>query len=347
MKTAKLFTFLFLTLALTACAPGVPAQATPEVVPLVVAENMILAEGRIEPVRYAEIAFNASGVISDVLVDEGDLVKKGQELIRLGNETDKAYTAAQLELVTAQQALDDLKNSSGLALAQAVIELKDAQEAYDKAEDYLDYLQNSQKVPQTETRTFLIQTWRGYEYQYKTKSFKGPAPEDWIIEAENDLALKKAELEEAQLAYDRVKNGPDTSQLPLLEARLDAAKAGVASLQVVAPFDGLVADLNARIGESINAGGKAATLSDVSGWIVKTTDLTELDVVNIQEGQPVSVVLDAIPDLTLTGEVESISQTFVETQGDVVYEVTIALQDAHPAMLWGMTAVVKFEELQD
>ena len=69
--------------------------------------------------------------------------------------------------------------------------------------------------------------------------------------------------------------------------------------------------------------------------------------VNIQEGQPVTVVLDAIPDVTLKGEVQSISQTFAEKQGDVVYEVTVRLNDTHPDILWGMTAVVKFAPTQD
>ena len=63
----------------------------------------------------------------------------------------------------------------------------------------------------------------------KTKSFKGPAPEDWIIEAQNDLALKKAKMDEAQRTYDRLKGGVDADQLTVLEARLDAAKAGVAA----------------------------------------------------------------------------------------------------------------------
>jgi HlyD family secretion protein len=184
-------------------------------------------------------------------------------------------------------------------------------------------------------------------YTYKTKTFKGPAPEDWIIEAQNDLALKKAKMDDAQRTYDRLKDGVDTEQLAVLEAKLNAAKAGVASLQVVAPFDGTVADLSAKAGESVSAGSAAATVADFSNWLVKTTDLTELEVVNIKEGQPVTVVLDAIPDVTLQGTVESISQTFAEKQGDVVYEVTIALDDTNPGILWGMTAVVNFKPSQD
>ncbi len=348
MKLIKLFTFVLLALALTACGAGKANPATPAATQApILADSTIVAEGRVEPVNYADVAYNSSGVISDVLVKEGDQVKKGDVLVRLGNESDKAYTAAQLELVTAQQAYDDLLNSSGTEAAQAVIDLKDAQEEYKKADDYLTFLQTSKKVPQTQTKYFLNETWKGWEYTYKSKSFKGKAPEDWVIEAKNDLALKKAKLDDAQRTYDRLKDGVDTEQLALLEAKLNSAKAGVASLLVLAPFDGTVADLSAKAGESVSQGSIAATVSDFSNWLVRTTDLTELEVVNIQEGQPASVVLDAIPDVTLNGTVESISKTFAEKQGDVVYEVTLRLNDTHPDILWGMTSVVRFEPTQD
>jgi HlyD family secretion protein len=308
-----------------------------------VADSAIIAEGRLEPVRYADLAFTASGRISEILVAEGQSVSKGDELIRLGDASDTQYAAAQLELVSARKALTDLNNTAGTDFAQTVIDLKDAQEDYDKAVDYLDYLQNADKVPQTETRSFLVQTWRGYEYRTKTKHVKGPAPQDWIIEAENDMNLKKAKLDAAQRAYDRLKGGADAEQLAVLEARLEAAEAGVAAFSVIAPFDGVVADLDAKLGGSINAGEPAVTVADFSQWLVQTTDLTEIDVVNLSEGQLVRVSLDAIPDTELQGEILSIGQTFAENQGDVVYEVTILLNDTHPAMRWGMTAAVTFE----
>jgi multidrug efflux pump subunit AcrA (membrane-fusion protein) len=234
-----------LSLLFAACSPaGGAATPTAEAIPTVIADSTIIAEGRLEPVRYADIAFTASGRISDIPVLEGQTVKQGDELIRLGDASDTQFAAAQLELVSTQKALTDLTNSAGTDFAQAVIDLKDTQEEYDKAVDYLDYLQNASKVPQTETRSFLVQTWRGYEYRTKTKHFKGPAPQDWIIEAENDLALKKAELDVAQRTYDRLKGGADAEQLAVLEARLEAAEAGVAAFSVIAPFDGVVANLS-------------------------------------------------------------------------------------------------------
>lgn len=342
MKSIKLLTLIVLALTLAACGA---ASATPEAtqIPIVVADDTIIAEGRVEPIQYAKIAFNTSGAVSEVLVKEGQSVKKGEPLIHLGDESDTNYAAAQVELVSAQKAWDDLLNARGADFAQAVIDLKDAQEAYEKADQYLVYLQNDKKIPQTQARRVLVNTPFGYQYEIKTKSFKGPAPTDWIVEANNDLALKKAELEKAQLVYDRLKDGPDTDQLPLVEARLDAAKAGVAVFSVIAPFDGVVAELNAKTGSSINAGEIAVTIADISKWIVITTDVTEIDVVKLKEGQPVTIKLDAIPDTVLKGEILFIGQGYKENQGDIVYEATILLTDQDPAMRWGMTAVVTFK----
>jgi multidrug efflux pump subunit AcrA (membrane-fusion protein) len=343
MNHKFLLVLVSLVLFATACSgSGAAAASTPEAIPTVIADSTIIAEGRLEPVRYAEIAFHASGVVGELLVREGQSVKQGEPLIRLGDESDTTYAAAQLELVSTQKAINDLQDTAGTDLAQAVIDLREAQKQFDKADNYLTYLQNSKKVPQTETRSFLIQTWKGYEYQYKTKSFKGPAPLDWIIQAEQDLALKRARLEKAQRLYDRLKDGVDADQLAVLEARLRAAEAGLAAFTVTAPFDGIVADLPARLGSSISAGQIAVTVADFSSWLVVTTDLTEIDVVELAEGDPVAIRLDALPEVELTGSVLSIGQTFAESQGDVVYEVTLLLDEAHPALRWGMTASVSF-----
>jgi multidrug resistance efflux pump len=345
MKQKHLLAIVILILGILVSACGTSAAAseeTPEAIPTVVADDTIIAEGRVEPVSYAEIAFNTSGVVSDVLVTDGQSVKKGDALIRLGDESDTNYAAAQLELVTAQQAFNDLQNTAGADLAQTVIDLKEAKEDYDKAVNYLSYLNTSQKVPQTINEVVLHQTWKGYVYEYKSKNFKGPAPKDWIIEAENDLTLKKAKLDELQRAYDRMQDGVDQEQLALLEAKLEAAQAKVAAFSVVAPFDGVVADMNAKVGNSINAGETAVTIADFSNWVVLTTDVTEIDVVNIVEGQSVTVTFDAFPEVELKGTVANIGQTYAQNQGDVVYEVTLLLDETHPSLRWGMTAAVKF-----
>jgi len=345
LRRAALVPLMLGILLVTACSAGPAATETPEVIPTVIADNTIITEGRLEPVRYAEIAFKSSGVVSDVLVAEGEAVTKGQTIVLLGGESDKSYAAAQLELADAQKALNDLINSSETDFAQVIIDLNQAQEDYDEAVEYLNYLKNSPKVPRTETYLYYLRRQEGYAYRTRTKFFKGPAPEGWILEAQNDAALKKAEVEELQKTYDRMRDsGIDKDQLAVFEASLNTAKAKLAAFSVTAPFDGVVANLNAKVGSSINTGEIAVTVADFSNWLVKTTDLTEIDVVNLAEDQPVVVTLDAMPDVELKGNIVSIAQTYSENQGDVVYEVTILLTDTNPAMRWGMTAAVKFED---
>jgi multidrug efflux pump subunit AcrA (membrane-fusion protein) len=340
----RIIAFIGLALFFTACSPAGQAAQTAEPISTVMADNTIVAEGRLEPVNYAEIAFTtASGLVSDVLVEEGQPVKKGDLLIRLGGESDASYASAQLELVSAQKALNDLRNDSQEDLAQAVIDLDQAEEDLKKAGVYLHYLQTSKKVPQPETFVYYIKRGKGYEVRLRTEHYKGPAPAEWITQAENDVALKKARVEELGLTIERMQaNGVDGNELELLEARLDAARAELAAFEITAPFDGIVADLNAKAGGSIRAGEVAVVVADFSQWLVNTTDLTEIDVVKLAENDPVLVTMDALPNVELKGEILSIAQTFSENQGDVVYEVTVRLADIHPAMRWGMTASVTF-----
>ncbi len=173
MKHLKLLAMVFLALSIAACgtAPTATVETTP--IPTVIADDTIIAEGRVEPAHYAEITFNTNGAVSKVLVKEGQSVKKGDLLISLGDESDTNYAAAQVELASAQQAWDNLINSRGADFAQATIDLKDAKEAKERAYQYLVYLQNDKRIPQTESRrvltngehvTFQFHAWQGVQF---------------------------------------------------------------------------------------------------------------------------------------------------------------------------------------
>ena len=56
------------------------------------------------------------------------------------------------------------------------------------------------------------------------------------------------------------------------------------------------------------------------------------------------MTLDALPDVTLKGEVTNINARFEEKRGDITYTVTVLLTETDPLMRWGMTAAVRFEE---
>jgi multidrug resistance efflux pump len=168
---------------------------------------------------------------------------------------------------------------------------------------------------------------------------------------ESDLESANAKLVQTQKEYDALSSGSNGENKALAEAQfeaaranLEAARAALADVELRAPFDGTVAGLKVKGGESVTPGQVVLSVADFSGWIVKTTDLTELDVVDISEGEPVTITLDAIPDQEIQGQIQSIGQNYTEKQGDVVYEVTVELTEALPNMRWGMTAEVKFSK---
>jgi HlyD family secretion protein len=334
-----LFTFFVFTFALAAC--GTPTTATPVAEATPLPANAVIAEGHLVPARDAALSFQARGTVTEVNVKIGDKVKAGDVLARLGGPNDAAYAAAQAELVGAQQALKSLKESADIARAKAWIALRDAQTLYEDAQD----LYNDMTDGNYEYQKISYTTIRGQRVPTIETVTVDVVDEDTLEDARSDMELKKALYEEAQRAYDRLKDGPDADQLALVEARLDAAKAGVAAFAVTAPFDGIVMDVNVAAGEQAGPEMWAVKVADTSAWYVETSDLTELEVVKIAVGQKVTILPDAL-DVEMTGAVESISQAFTAQGGDILYRVKINVDKIDPRALWGMTVEVTFEPME-
>jgi HlyD family secretion protein len=376
--------FVILGILLSACGGGAEAAAVSTPIPTVQAENFIVAEGRLEPIHYVDIAFNANGTVSEVLVSEGEQVTEGQIIARLENSE-----AKQAEVASAEEAFLQAQQAFDSAQAVALGKLADANEAVRKAQYDLDYLDIPTDLRDMGTIEALIFTAANLEdarvkfepyrylelqlenqlarenpnkdqvYRSTAKIYKKQLDDAWAdynraikwTTLEANLESAKAELAQAQKEYDMLSNGSSGDEKALAEAQFEAARANLAAaraaladVELLAPFDGTVAGLNVKSGETVTPGQIAVSVADFSGWTVKTTDLTELDVVKLSEGQAVSITLDAIPDANLDGVVQTIGQNYAEQQGDVVYEVTVKLTESLPNMRWGMTAVVKFSE---
>ncbi|RPJ23077.1 MAG: efflux RND transporter periplasmic adaptor subunit [Chloroflexi bacterium] len=298
------------------------SEATGKVVALNRAET-VEASGSLEAQPSATLLWSTSGVVEEVNVKAGDQVKAGDVLMKLKTTSvDASIISAQSDLVTAQKDLEDLLSSSDTDLAQAVIDLKAAQKTYDKAADYLHYLQTSQKVPQTETHAYTQTRVNSWIYVYRTKTYKGPAPADWITDAENDLALKKGQLEDAQHTYDRLKDGPNAQDVTAAQAKVNAAQATVDSMSIVAPFDGQVLYIESQAGDLVKTEDSALDLANLDHLYIET-QVDESDIASLKVGNPVTATLDAVPDAKLTGKVVAIDPVGAEDSGVVKYTVLI------------------------
>jgi HlyD family secretion protein len=303
--------------------------------------------GTVRAKQSATLIWQAAGTVESVNVQVGDRVSPNDVLASLAKTSlPQSVIIAEADLVDAQKALDDLL-SSDTARAQAEIDLKAAQEAYDRAANYLHYLQTSPRVPQTETRIFLQQRRWGWEYTSKTKPIKGPAPEEWISDAENDLALKKSQLEDAQQEFDRLNNG-NTEDIAAAQARVDAAQATLNLGQVISPFAGTVTDSYPLPGDQVSAGANAFRLDDLTSLLVDV-EVSEVDINSVEIGQTVTLSFDAILGKEYHGQVVKVAQTGTAVQGVVNFKVTVEMLDADEDVKPGMTAAVTItiKELQD
>ena len=160
-----------------------------------------------------------------------------------------------------------------------------------------------------------------------------------------EVAVEQAEtaVTRAQLTISQAEEAVAQAEAAVLqaEAARDAAQDALDRMTLTAPFAGTIATLDLELGEVAAPGIPVGTLADFGGWLVETTDLTELDIVAVRAGLPVNVQVDALPDEALAGTVEDIATVASLTRGDVTYAVTIRLEDVSDLPLrWGMTTFV-------
>lgn len=360
------------------------SATSPSGVQPVTGSSSVIAEGNLVPRDWTQMVTRAGGEVAEVLVKEGDLVAAGDVLLRFGDRESReaALSAAQYEATAARQALDVLNKTAGMVTAQSNAAARAAEKALVDAQQALDNLDSNQYSTdldnaRKDVNTFL-QDLEDAQKEFDKYKDLDPAnsdrkrTEDLLKDAQKkfDDAVRKrdllinglnqaeaaveaaqAELAEALRLADARKNGADPDQLSLGEARLSnaeaqvkAAEKAIRDLEVRAPFAATVVDLDVAIGEVVLANQPVAMLADFSAWTIETNDLTEIEVVKVSEGQAALVAPDALPELSLPATVASIAREAGKKGGDVTYTVNLTLHESDPALRWGMTVEVRFDE---
>jgi HlyD family secretion protein len=202
--------------------------------------------------------------------------------------------------------------------------LRDAQQAYDRAVNYLEFLQRDQQgIRQTQSKTFIETINQGAKkYVFQTKEFKMPANADWITEAENDVALKQAELDAAQRTYNSLKQGADAQDVAATQAKIDAAQSTIDTMSIIAPFNGEVLYVESKPNDVVNTDTSALSMANIDHLYIET-QIDESDIANIKVGDPVTATLESMPGLKLTGKVAAVDSLGQEESGSIQYTVQI------------------------
>lgn len=304
------------------------------------------ATGTVRAHQTAILVWQTSGTVEDINVEVGDHVPAGAELARLEKTSlPQNIILAEAELVSAQRDLENLLNSD-TARAQAWIAVRNTQEAYDKAYDYRDSLNNPIQVTDVRLVTQIV---NGVPVQVpKKKTYKADASDEEIEKADANLALTKAQFEDAQRTYDRLKDGPNDDDLSAAEARVDAAQATLNMARITAPFAGTITEAEPLPGDQVSAGVQAFRLDNLDRLFVDV-QVSEVDINAVTLGQPVSLSFDAILGREYNGEVVQVSQAGTVVQGVVNFTITVELTEFDEDVKPGMTAAVNIvvREIKD
>ncbi len=158
-----------------------------------------------------------------------------------------------------------------------------------------------------------------------------------------DLASAQATLTQAQNDLTTLLAGPDANTLDIAQNQveqaqiaLDQAELSLQQARIAAPFDGVVTQVNIKIGQT--ASSSAIQIADLDHLEI-VVNMAEVDVNRVKAGQKAEITLDALPDAALQGTVTQIAPAGVVSSGVVNYPVTVAL-DLRPAagVKTGMTA---------
>ena len=382
IEKSKMFLLLSLVLVFTLSAcdgEEIPIQKPVESVSLdtVVSEGHIIpaqdgwlnfaVQGRIDEILVGEGEQVSKDQVLMLLAD-----REGAEA---------ALLDAELELTRARQDYDDFQRMSELKTAQAWQVYLDAEtqrgEIESEWEDLnIEFLEDQIDDARIEVRDLeddledAQDEWDKYQ-DVDESNYARKTAEDDLEDAQESYNKAQRDLEDAIREIDGVRadldaalaaeaeakreyemwleEGVDLDQQTLLESRVSAAEAGVIAAQnalnnytLTAPYAGVVTDITFETGQFIRPESWAAQLADLSEFKVETSDLTELEVVKIKEGQTVEIVPDSLPEIQMFGTVERIGDSFTTQAGDVIYKVTIGLDDTDPNLRWGMTVELTF-----
>ena len=322
-RAIAIFSLVFVLVISTAGYFGYSTTKTPEPTPTPQTvsvtscdvEQTVTAPGNLVNVNEAEVQMPTTGRLSVVNVQVGDQVNDGEILAELDPV---ATTQAQLTLLEVQEELKTLqKKRTSLDYPRATNDfLKDLQRKIKAAKQTVEALEDAYK--------------KAEDPLLKSQALSGltVAKED-LKNLESNMSWYTSNPSEDDIAS-------ADSELALAQAKYDASKAVLESLQIKAPFDGVVFEVSAQIGLTYQAEAKLFTIGDPKALEV-IANVTEEDYPLILPGQSVEIYFDARPDVTVQGKLERIIPKRIE--GDrPLYNIYVSLNEVPDGLADGMTS---------
>jgi HlyD family secretion protein len=308
--------------------------------------SLVTASGEIKPRNYINIGANAQGLITEILVKEGDHVKKGQLLARLENVQPEAVVNSQKAAVSSAEADS---NASEAALKAADENLRTQQAIIDRAQSDLERAKLDYDRSKDLYKSQLLA-----KQDFDTKK------------AAYDSAVAALREQQTRLIQAKAQREQQAAQLAAMQRRVVQAQATLTQYSDMlqkfnsyAPLDGVVTNLPVRVGETVvpgiqnSAASTIMTIADMS-LITAEVKVDETDIVSVQLNQKADISIDAIPNKTFKGHVIEIgntailrstglaaSQSAVSSQEAKDFKVVIAMDNPPEEIRPGLSCTAK------
>ena len=308
--------------------------------------SLVTASGEIKPKNYINIGANAIGLLTKILVKEGDRVRKGQLVARVENIQPEAQVASQKAQVMSAEADS---NAAEAGLKAADDNLRTQQAVIDHSQSDLDHAK--------------------LDFDRAKELFKDQllAKQDFDTKkAAYDAAAASLNADQTRLVQARSQREQTAAQLASAQRRVAQANAVLAQytdmlhkFDSYAPLDGVVTNLPVREGETVVpgqtnlAGSNIMTIADMS-LITAEVKVDETDIVSVALGQKADITIDAIPNKTFKGHVIEIgntailrstglaaSQSAVSSQEAKDFKVVVAMDDPPEEIRPGLSCTAK------
>ena len=269
--------------------------------------SLVTASGEIKPTTYTNVTAQGFGRITDILVKEGDHIKKGDKLLLQENVQATADVQAQSAAIHSSE--------SGVQAAEA---------SYKAAQsDLISQQANLQKAKLD---------WERGQGLYKD----GLIPKQDFDQRKStyDGAVAAVDSAQARMQSLKAQMEQTRSQVNQNQAVLVRTKDVLSKTTYTSPINGIVSYLPERVGDYVvpgiqNSNGSfLMTLSDMS-VVTAEVKVDETDIVNVKMGQEADVTIDAVPGKVFKGKVTEIgSQAVLRSSGLTTTQTTTSTQEA-------------------
>ncbi len=249
-------------------------------------QAIVSASGKIQPQRLVNISADTMGRVTNLAVEEGQRVQKGEFLLQIDpRNLTSMYNQTQASLAAARSQMEQLRVSSESAKAA----LKQAQDAFTRQQ----------------------QLWK-----------QGLTTRESLDSAENTLKMRQADanaaerqIETQRLRMQQEEASLDNARYNLSKVRIESPITGIITRRNIEEGETVV------VGTMNNAGTVLLTVADMS-VIEAEVEVDETDIPSVQLGQKAKITIDAMPGKTFSGKVTEIGNSPIQATASASTQAT-------------------------